>query len=270
MIFVFDWDGTLGKSKGPIPKDNEIAIKKLKNMGHEVVIATGRHPGEIISRIWDNKDICKYIIGANGSIIINRDNNEKVFIKNISKEDLKEILIDAKKIRSSIVYIKALHGSKVSRYKNPDKVFKPNEEDEKNLSRSHASIGMEFHNEDKFHETVNYWKEKYKGRLAISISENKFMNFNHASTDKWKAIQWVANKIGKTNSQIITFGDSLNDTNMIKKAHIGIAMGNANKKLIEVADLTIGHYEESGILRFVETLEKNPDMLISKLKNNAI
>jgi hydroxymethylpyrimidine pyrophosphatase-like HAD family hydrolase len=48
---------------------------------------------------------------------------------------------------------------------------------------------------------------------------------------------------------------------MVQKADLGIAMGNAESELIEVADLIIGSCEESGILKFVVELEEKPDML---------
>jgi hydroxymethylpyrimidine pyrophosphatase-like HAD family hydrolase len=136
--------------------DNETAIRKLKKLGHTVIVATGRHPQEIIDKLKGNKDICKYVIGANGSLILNQETGEKNFVENITKNDFQEILEEAKIHKGSIIYIKALREDKVMRYKNPHHIFNPSDQNKKDLELPHLSIGIEFSDSKEFKKIVNY------------------------------------------------------------------------------------------------------------------
>ena len=264
MVFVFDWDGTLGGTKSQLSGDSKVAIKKFKKMGHEVIVATGRHPEEILEKLDNNKNICKYIIGANGAIILDKDSYEKVFVRNIDKQDFNMLLEDIRNFKEHISYVKAVQANRISRFKNPNDIFVPNEETKLILSQPHATLGIEFAKKNKLNEVVSYWQQKYGNKLQITISKNNFVNFNHINANKWTAIQWVVKKINKNNEKIIAIGDSMNDYKMLENAHIGIAMGNAKSKLRSIADITIGHTDKAGILRFVEELEKNPELLFKK------
>ncbi|MBW5377106.1 Cof-type HAD-IIB family hydrolase, partial [Brachyspira pilosicoli] len=47
--------------------------------------------------------------------------------------------------------------------------------------------------------------------------------------------------------ETIAFGDGGNDISMIKHAHIGVAMGNANKEVKEIADYITDDVDNNGI-----------------------
>ena len=53
---------------------------------------------------------------------------------------------------------------------------------------------------------------------------------------KASGLSWLAHKLGIRREEIIAFGDSGNDADMLRYAGIGIAMGNAEPIAIEAAD----------------------------------
>lgn len=61
----------------------------------------------------------------------------------------------------------------------------------------------------------------------------------HATVDKAKGVQFLADKLGLDWSEIATFGDEDNDFKMIKQAGLGFLMKNANKTFRQRLDKAI-------------------------------
>jgi Cof subfamily protein (haloacid dehalogenase superfamily) len=64
---------------------------------------------------------------------------------------------------------------------------------------------------------------------------------------KWTGIETVARGWGIGPTEICAAGDDVNDVPMIRAAGLGVAMGNARREVIEVADLVVGRNDGSGI-----------------------
>ena len=75
----------------------------------------------------------------------------------------------------------------------------------------------------------------FKGQLIIEPAE------------KYKGILEMVHLLNGDENDIVVFGDGLNDISMIKKAPIGIAMGNALNQVKEVADFVTKRNDEDGI-----------------------
>ena len=71
---------------------------------------------------------------------------------------------------------------------------------------------------------------------------------------KGKAVMELANQLGMDSSQVMSFGDSYNDMEMIKESGIGIVMGNACEALKEVADYITLSNDEDGVAVILEKM----------------
>ena len=79
-----------------------------------------------------------------------------------------------------------------------------------------------------------FFKIKQLFNISINIKIN--IEINNETTSKWSAIKVLTEKLGIKDSEIMTVGDSGNDYEMIKKAGIGVAMGNGFDEVKEVAN----------------------------------
>ena len=73
-----------------------------------------------------------------------------------------------------------------------------------------------------------------------------------ANSGKWPALEIVAPRLGVDLKDIIAFGDEGNDLEMIEKAGIGVAMGNATDEVKAVSDYICGTNDNDGIARWLE------------------
>nr|WP_164966397.1 HAD hydrolase family protein [Companilactobacillus metriopterae] len=87
------------------------------------------------------------------------------------------------------------------------------------------------------------WKENYW-----------FLQFLPQSTSKGDTLfEWAEyNNISK--KEILSFGDSYNDLEMISGSGVGVAMENAEQKIKEVADYVTSSNDELGVSNFINKI----------------
>ena len=90
--------------------------------------------------------------------------------------------------------------------------------------------------------------------LQITTSMVNNIEINSADANKGNAIVHLAEYLGIDISQTMAFGDDLNDISMLQKAGVGVAMGNADKKVKQVADYTTLSCDDDGIAAAMEKL----------------
>ena len=72
--------------------------------------------------------------------------------------------------------------------------------------------------------------------------------------DKWTMLERVRGERGVPVDRVVAVGDGLNDLLMIREAAVGIAMGNADPRVLEHADHVAPHHAEDGFAHAVERL----------------
>lgn len=90
--------------------------------------------------------------------------------------------------------------------------------------------------------------DKSKARFMVEIFA--------ADVDKWRGIQWLAKQHGIANDQIAAVGDEVNDLPMLRRAGLGVAMGNATDSAKVAADrVTLSHSEHGVAYALRQMLE---------------
>lgn len=67
--------------------------------------------------------------------------------------------------------------------------------------------------------------------------------------NKGVALQTLCRHLGKTEADCIAFGDSMNDASILRTAGLGIAMGNAETQVKDLADMVCDRCENDGIAK---------------------
>lgn len=99
--------------------------------------------------------------------------------------------------------------------------------------------------------------EIFGQELYITRSKPQYLEFMHKHANKGLALASLAAQLGVSREEIIAFGDSFNDLEMLSYAGMGVAMGNARPEIKACADYVTGDNDDDGVARALEKFVLN-------------
>ena len=112
--------------------------------------------------------------------------------------------------------------------------------------------------------SVNYPNTEFKQGVeqklrqidGITLTSSFLLNneIGGKTTSKASALTFLMEKFGIEKDELIVCGDSLNDAAMIRLAGIGVAMGNAEEYIKEIADYVTDTNYDDGVAKAIEKL----------------
>ncbi len=103
-------------------------------------------------------------------------------------------------------------------------------------------------------ERLNGEMEGHSMVLFLDAQYGKITEFFRIGTSKWKAFLGLFPAAERNPERVIAVGDEANDLEMIRKAGLGIAMGNATPELKAVADRVTADHDHDGLAEALEPL----------------
>ena len=124
-MIVVDLDGTLLNINSGCSRNTKRYLKRLKDMGYIVVIATGRVLGDAV-KITDGADFANYIISNSGGLIYDMGLKKIIMKKGLSKDIARYIYSLDNDDMSNVMYnrINNAKDEKVRTRKMIDEIFK--------------------------------------------------------------------------------------------------------------------------------------------------
>ena len=278
-LIAIDLDGTLLNSYGIIPEENRKAIKKAQEAGINVVLASGRTTNSVKS-LAEELGGNEYIIWGNGSLIYDLKKEEIIYDKFIEKNKALQIIqiceqnsiyynvytedmVIAKTLDNNVLFYHQENANKPDSKKTKINLVDNIYEYVRNLEGKNI---LKFTISDKSSIIFNSIIKKLRlirnidvldvahmsrkiikaGTEEVSL-EYYYTEITSDNVDKWNAIEWLANKLKIEKSEIMAIGDNINDKMMIENAGIGIAMGNSDPKIKEIADKVVATNNECGV-----------------------
>ncbi|KYG27604.1 Cof-type HAD-IIB family hydrolase [Alkalihalobacillus trypoxylicola] len=246
-VIFFDIDGTLLTEEKKLPNSTKESIFKLKELGHEVAIATGRAPF-MFKELREELGIDTYV-SYNGQYVVLK--GEVIYRNPLNSEGLEKLTEYALENEHPVVFMN-------------------HEEMKANVGEDHHYI-KESINSLKIYQFPSHDPEFYKGReIYQSLLFNKapeelkyeekfkdfdFVRWHSMSADivpkggsKAIGIEKVVERLGFSKEQQYAFGDGLNDIEMLKQIENSVAMGNGEEEAKQAARYVTKAVEEDGIL----------------------
>ncbi len=274
-LIFFDIDGTLAMPGHEVSQEVKEALKKARENGNYLFINTGRTHKDIPPFIKE-LDFDGGVYSAGGKVDFK---DQTIFEKALTQKELNKI----RKVLDSLDIDYTLEGKKANYSVNTNE-FKMSEEEIAKLSTElqrfiRTSSGMsvpkridEYNGEpvykinfrinEKESEKINEVNKELSNDFRIDYFTNIFSglgtiaaeitNFN---INKGNGIKELCNYLEIPIEDTIAFGDSTNDMDMIKTAHIGVAMGNASDDIKEVANIICENCLDNGIAKTLKRLE---------------
>ena len=90
--------------------------------------------------------------------------------------------------------------------------------------------------------------------IYVTSSHPHLLELSSATGGKSRALRWLEEILGIEPSNVLAFGDSENDCEMLRHAGTGIAMGNSSPQVREAADYVTHRNTEDGVAHVLEML----------------
>jgi len=256
-MIAMDLDGTLlNKDKDIVPKDLE-AVKRAIAAGYYVTLATGRMFRSALPYAKE-LGITHPLVVYNGALIRDPATGEDLGHWPVPL-DVAQPLLDDCLARG--IYIQAYINDTLWTLKDCEQVryysgfarvpYEVKGEEIHHLpSAPHKLLIMTEETDSLAAELT----EKYAGRIRIVSSSREFLEITAPATNKWRAVQTLAAAVGIRDEEIMCMGDSGNDVDMVARAGIGVAMGNASDAVIKAAKVVTATNENNGVAMMLDAI----------------
>lgn len=256
-MIVLDLDGTLLTSETKVSETSKNYLKKLKNLGYTIVVATGRIY-ESVNQVIGGFEYVNYVITDTGASCYDA-NGQAIFNNTIEIETAKKI---KNYYNDNCVFIDICDKHTIHKYSDfdVDYYFIDTSKDWNYIFSnckdiSHIAIRMKTNEQviDLYDKLKDDIKELDINIMQDSFGERKWIEIIKKGCTKSKAIEELANYLKINNEEIIAFGDGLNDIDMLQKCGTGIALSNALPIVKESADfVTIYDHNHDGVIEFLK------------------
>ncbi|WP_069988949.1 Cof-type HAD-IIB family hydrolase [Massilioclostridium coli] len=258
-----DMDGTLLTSQKTISQRDREAIKHWKELGGEFTIATGR---SMLSakRYVETLDITMPVILFNGGMVY--DYQQKKVLWNACLSQRYMDVVKQVKQKYPQVGIEVL-GAETTYIFHPNDIVidHVNREkleyqmvEEKELPKEAIKVlfGVP---EDLMEEFAAHMYQLEETELVFVKTHTVYFEMLPEGINKGVGLEHLSHTPQAEGKLSIAVGDFFNDMEMLQKAHLGVAVGNALPEVKQIADLVVCTNEEGAIADTMEYVINNQD-----------
>lgn len=275
-LIAIDMDGTLLTPNHTISERNVAAIKKAKEAGIEVVIATGRAYHDA-REIVESKGLTLPFICLNGALYIN-DKKEVVYKMNMTSEQVEHVSdeLDNESLHYNVYTDKTVYTNSIEKeieqYQHFIDVMGGDiNAEERVMLRVEKGYLVEVEDFDEVYdredEVVLKYLAKSSNRANLHRAQHQLneveglyatssgpgnIEVTVKSAQKGKALEAMCEELGISMEDCMAIGDNYNDLSMLKRAGTSVVMGNASGDIKSYADIIVGSNIEDGVAEAIE------------------
>lgn len=255
-LIVTDMDGTFLNSKHEVSPDFPVVYKELKKRNILFVPASGRQmPG--ITQYFEGIENEMGFIAENGGYVIYK--NEELFADHLEQKFIIEIIEKVREIPGA----KAVLSAKKSAYYETDdpgfadflsQYYTTNKKVDDLTKVSNDSIfKIAIYHPDGSEKNIYPHLKKFEAyNLEIVVSGQHWLDVMNKDINKGKAVEKLQNLLNILPSQTMSFGDYMNDIQMLENSKYSYAMENAHPSVKEVACYESGSNDDFGVLKTIK------------------
>ncbi len=240
FIIFLDVDGTVFDGK-EVPKRTSDAVVLARELGHKVFINSGRAHCVIPSYILDNVSHDGVVGGMGTAITVGK---KLIYSQSMEKDTVEFLMRFGEEhgyftIAESVEKLYIMNGRQVLNQKtfiNTTDEFLEKYPDAQitKITFSHTVLPKD---------EIDYLRERVGNVYVLP----DYVEIPAKACNKATAIERICEYYGAKNHQTIAMGDSENDYDMIRFAGVGVAMGNADKKIKSIADYITTDCSSGGV-----------------------
>jgi len=243
-IIILDLDGTLLRTDKTISERTKNVLRRCREAGIKVAYATGRGgSAEKVapSELFDGK------ITMNGAVA--KVDDRVIYERLIPMEVAKPILMACD--RRGLNITSEMSGMHYTNYMIP--------EEWADVVTNYEMVDFSKHNKDaeKIYtynltpEDITFIEKLLPDDLYMVMAIDGLSMIMHKDATKSKAVSELVQLWSIEKSEIVAFGDDLNDIDLLSYVGVGVAMENALDKVKSVSNYVCGSNDEDGLAEWI-------------------
>ena len=268
-ILALDIDGTILDPYGKLPAAVREAVAAARSRGLWVILCTGRRFRTALP--WAQElELEGSIVINNGTLVKDIQSGETLRHVYLPVDEYASVISFVRRRGSPLVYVDTYHDhvdlltescsethTYQREYLDDNTEFFQTVDDLHSQPRSDVIMVSTMADEA----TLTEMREEARGEFGDRIYTHTLINksyqglileFLSPKSGKWPALEAVAAEAGVAPEEIIAIGDDTNDIEMISRAGLGIAMGNAAAEVKQSADRVVRSNAEGGVAEAIE------------------
>ena len=261
-LIAFDCDGTLLNDQKQIDKETIEVIKKVKDRGVKIVLATSKSFYRIKNYL-DELDLLEqeqYTVSFNGGYVLNNTEVEVLHKELLSYEAVSKIVEFGKQFNLyTFIYEKdrIIANKPNDSYvkHNPDVPFIVADFDKLDLTKiSVHKIIIHGPNKQEVSKAKSMLGNEYNNMCEVTSSNVNNIEFIPFGNSKTTGLKAIGKKLNIEADEMIAFGDNENDIDMFNYVGYKVAMGNGIDELKQISNLVTLSNNENGIAIAIEKM----------------
>ena len=261
-LIALDIDGTVLREDGSLGDATVTEIGRLRDLGHEIMLATGRSVAMTLP-VLDRLGITpQYVVCSNGAITLRRDSSQPVGYARefVETFDPSEVLQTIKGSLDDAHYaVEDENGLYRFTGYFPDGALGSNSikvEFDELLARPATRVVV-ISPEHAIEDFLSIVERMGLHRVSYNVGWTAWLDIAPDGVNKSTALERVRGLLGVPRSRVIAMGDGRNDIDMLEWAAVegaGVAMGQAPDEVIAVANARTASDIDDGVAAYLSTL----------------
>jgi len=263
-LIGLDIDGTLVHDDGFLSPEVAREVRRVKELGHEVIIATGRSAPNAVPVVQDLGIKDGFLVSSNGAVTVELDQNHpKGFkISDVISFDPAEVLSQLiENLPEAHFAVEDVDGS--YRFHRPfpsyalgDQNFETPLEELMHREVSRVVVLSPQHDVEEF---LGLISKIGLASVSYAIGYTAWLDISPQGVSKASALETQRSRLGIKNSQVLVMGDGRNDIQMFEWAKssggLAFAMGQASDEVKFAATDVTSSVTDNGVATVLAGLE---------------
>jgi Cof subfamily protein (haloacid dehalogenase superfamily) len=243
-LIALDIDGTILREDGTVSDEVIAQVQRVRDLGHEVMLATGRSVSMTLP-VLDRFDISpRYIVCSNGAITLQRDSDAPTGYSRIAVDsfDPSEVLTTIRESLADASYaVEDENG--FYRYTGffPDSTLGASSQKVafEDLLEHEATRVVVISPEHAIEDFLSIVERMGLHKVTYNVGWTAWLDIAPDGVNKATALERVREWHGIPRSRVLAVGDGRNDIDMLEWASLegrGVAMGQAPPEVVAVAN----------------------------------
>lgn len=275
-LLISDMDHTLIAENGTVSQENLETIARHVAGGGLFTVASGRG----LTPIKNYAQVLSYvnapIIASNGSLMVDVHTDEVLYHQPLPDDlpHLLEALLETFPSLGMMMYTELDGACTIRNNQVIEHLFAVENRSTQQMTLDTAPRPWNkilMGESNAFLKEVEAWlKPRAEGYVHVVFSDERFLEILPLGVSKGATMVHLMEHMNLTADQVVTMGDAMNDYEMVQRAGVGVAVGNAIPALKEVADAVTSTNDESAVAQVLRTYfphyQTNQDKGVNPMK----